>query len=62
MLYPAHLSHIVVLLDTNIEELAPSIQKDFIESTKKFLLSLKCRNDLIMLLSHYPQWFDVYYK
>lgn len=62
VLYPAHLSHIVVLLDTNIEELAPSIQKDFIESTKKFLLSLKCRNDLIMLLSHYPQWFDVYYK
>ncbi|CAH1641479.1 unnamed protein product [Spodoptera littoralis] len=62
LLYPAHLSHIVVLLDTKIEELAPSIQKDFIESTNKFLSSLKCRNDLIMLLSHYPQWFDVYYK
>lgn len=63
VLYSAQLSHLVVLLDIDIHSLPVKIQSNYIDSTKKYLLELNsvCENDLIMLLSHFPQWFDIYF-
>lgn len=64
VLYPAHLSHIVVLLDIDMVELPESLQSRYIESTNKYLSEIKSKwnNDFIMLMSHFPQWFDIYFQ
>lgn len=63
VLYPTHLSHIIVLLDIDAAKL-PMLPNSYIETTKKYLSKIKgkSKNDFIMLLSHFPQWFDCYYS
>lgn len=64
VLYPTHLSHIIVLLDIDLLKLPPSLQNIYIESTNKYLSEIKLQsiNDFVMLLSHFPQWFDIYFQ
>ncbi|CAH0597704.1 unnamed protein product [Chrysodeixis includens] len=63
VLYPAQISHLVVLLDIDLKSLPVSLGSKYIDSTKKYLkeLNSESENDLIMLLSHFPQWFDIYF-
>lgn len=61
-LYPIHVNHIVLLLDFNDEELSQSLRNVFIKETIKYLKLLHNKEtDLIMLLSHFPRWFDIYF-
>uniref|UniRef100_A0A1E1W3L1 Uncharacterized protein n=1 Tax=Pectinophora gossypiella TaxID=13191 RepID=A0A1E1W3L1_PECGO len=62
-LYQTHLSFIVVLLDTELNELAETTRNFYIKMTLNHLKSLhqKSETDLIMLLSHFPSWFDIYF-
>ncbi|KAJ8709728.1 hypothetical protein PYW08_009732 [Mythimna loreyi] len=64
ILYPTHLSHIVVLLDIDLVDLPQSLQNSYIESTIMYLSEIKTKlyNDFIMLLCHFPQWFDIYFQ
>lgn len=64
VLYHMHLSHIVVLLDINVIDLPSSLENIYVESTNKYLSEIKSKsnNDFIMLLSHFPQWFDIYFQ
>lgn len=64
VLYPTHLSHLVTLLDINLEEMPISLRQIYIVNTQKYLKILceKSETDLIMLLSHYPQWYSIYFE
>lgn len=65
ILYQPHLMHIVVLLNVGLELLDESVKKEiYIEETVNYLKKLhsKSKDDLIMLLSHFPQWYDIYFK
>ncbi|KAJ0170795.1 hypothetical protein K1T71_013567 [Dendrolimus kikuchii] len=62
VLYPNHLGHIVLLMDINIDSLPDSIKTNYIQKVVTLLKNLKIEfaNDVIMLLSHFPHWFNVY--
>lgn len=64
VLYPIHLNPTVILLDIELELLPSILQNDYVQNAKKYLneLGSKSENELIMLLSHFPQWFDIYFK
>lgn len=64
ILYPTHLSHLVTLLDINLDELPLTIRQNYIQNTKKYLKILHdgSETDLIMLLSHFPQWYCIYFN
>lgn len=63
MLYPQHVSPLVILLDTDLETLPDSYKESCTNSCLHFLKKLhdESEHDLILMLSHYPQWFDVYF-
>lgn len=63
VLYPSHLSHVVTLLDINLD-MPITLKKIYIENTQKYLKKVyeKSEPDLIMLLSHYPQWYSIYFE
>ncbi|XP_063369288.1 uncharacterized protein LOC134657656 [Cydia amplana] len=62
-LYPFHLSSLVILLDFELDELPESLKDSYIQPTISQLHKLHkdSENDLILLLSHFPQWFDIYF-
>lgn len=64
VLYPAHLSHIVLLLDIDLNILIEDERIKYMEQTKTYLCKVneKSESDFIMVLSHFPQWFDVFYN
>ncbi|CAG9794764.1 unnamed protein product [Diatraea saccharalis] len=64
VLYPVHINYIVVLLDIDINELPEPLRCDYITPTIKYLQNVRDNSeyDFIMLLSHFPQWFDIYFQ
>lgn len=63
VLYPIHLSSAALLLDFAINNMPPQLKKSYSEYAVKNLNNVhkKSENDLIMMLSHFPQWFDIYF-
>lgn len=61
VLYPMRLSHIALLLDIDIQELPKRIQTEYSEDAIRYMHELKTKSetDFLMLLSHFPQWFDI---
>lgn len=64
VLYPLHVNHIVVMLDIRINVLPEQLRISYITPTLKYMKELreKSEHDFIMLLSHFPQWFDIYFQ
>lgn len=64
VLYPVHINYVVVLLDIEINELPEPFKGSYVTPTLKHLQNVRDNNenDFIMLLSHFPQWFDVYFQ
>lgn len=62
-MYPFHLSSLVILLDFELNELPEHLKDKYIQPTLSQLQKLHkySENDLILLLSHFPQWFDIYF-
>lgn len=63
-LYPIHLSNIVLLLDIELAEMPLHIKSQYIKSTIDNLKEIheSSENEFILLLSHFPLWFDIYYE
>ncbi|VVC98668.1 unnamed protein product [Leptidea sinapis] len=63
-LYRINLQHIVILLDVNLQNVPESIGQTFHKSVRLYLNKLQNESeiDLILLLSHFPQWFDIYFS
>lgn len=64
ILYPIHVNHIVVMLDFKINVLPAPLRDNYASPTIKHMRELreKSEHDFIMLLSHFPQWFDIYFQ
>lgn len=64
ILYPVHLSHIAVLMDIDVCSMPAEIQSCYVGSTLPYLnnLLVESKSDFVMLLSHYPDWFDIYFE
>lgn len=64
VLYTVHLSHIVVLLDFDVENLPMKLRSSYIKNTLPYLNKLQSESqyDFVLLLSHYPDWFNVYFE
>lgn len=64
VLYSNNVTHLVVLLDFDINILPCNLKESYIEKTLYYLhrLHTNSESDLILLLSHFPQWFDIYFK
>lgn len=63
ILYPTHLTYVATLLDFDIDEIQQEdVKNKYLMTTINYLNSVKekSENDLIMLLSHFPKWFEVY--
>lgn len=61
VLYPSPLSYVVVLLDCNVTALPEMVHENYIKNTLPYINKLQ-EPDLVMLLSHYPDWFDIYFN
>lgn len=63
-LYPIHLSSAVVLMDIDFTGMPEDIKGKYIHHAITYIQNVhkESKNDLIMLLSHYPQWFDIYFQ
>ncbi|KAG7297436.1 hypothetical protein JYU34_019423 [Plutella xylostella] len=63
VLYPSHLSSVVILLDMDLDILESPFRDVYVTHTLAHLkrLHTSSLHDLIMLISHYPQWFDEYF-
>lgn len=61
-LYHKHLRHIVIILDTDLNKLPCGLQERYSDFGLKYLMELhdQSEDELIMLLSHYPRWFEIY--
>lgn len=64
VLYPIHLSSVALLLDFAINNMPPQIKKLYSQNAVNNLNNIRKRSetDLIMMLSHFPQWFDIYFS
>lgn len=64
ILYPIHMNHIVVMLDFKINMLPEPLRSHYVAPTLKHMQELrdKSEHDFVMLMSHFPQWFDIYFK
>ncbi|CAH0401647.1 unnamed protein product [Chilo suppressalis] len=63
ILYPVHINYVVVLLDIDINSLPEPVRCGYTTPTLKHLQNVRDNSeyDFIMLLSHFPQWFDIYF-
>lgn len=63
VLYPDHVSNIVILLDMEIDQLPIPVQNTYIDMAVRYLSELQkeSESDLIMMLSHFPHWFHIYF-
>lgn len=63
-LYPIHLSSAVVLIDIDFTGMPEDIKDKYIQHAITYVQNVhkQSENDLIMLLSHYPHWFNIYFQ
>lgn len=63
-LYPYHLSTSVILLDFYLDCLTEDLKKIYVDKTLEHLSRVHriSENDVILVLSHYPFWFDLYFS
>lgn len=66
VLYPIHLNSIAVLLDIDIEKMRShlEIRTMYSNLVNKYLSELQKQSEteLILMLSHFPQWSSIYFK
>lgn len=62
VLYAHHLGCLVLLMDIDINSLPDYVKTNYIQKVVNLLRDIKIENgnDVIMLLSHFPHWFDIY--
>ncbi|XP_060806957.1 uncharacterized protein LOC132903252 [Amyelois transitella] len=62
-LYPIHLNNLVILMDFDVNDLPSHLKEQYINSSLPYMRNLhkESESDLILLLSHFPQWFDIYF-
>lgn len=56
-LYSANLSHIVVLMDIELNNVPGCFKEEYIKETVGFLKEIEGSSNFTMLISHFPQWF-----
>lgn len=63
VLYPVNLSNMVTILDVNLDDLPHSLKERYVKLGKDNLKTIhnNSENCLIMLLSHFPVWFNIYF-
>lgn len=63
-MYPIQLSSAIVLLDIDFTGLPKNIKDKYIEHAVQYIENVhkQSENALILVLSHYPQWFDIYFQ
>lgn len=64
VLYPTHLNYIAVLLNIDIDIMTTEIRTIYSDVVNKYLSQVQKRSEteLILMLSHFPQWSSVYFK
>lgn len=62
-LYPVDLSTTIILLDIDFTGMPKYIKDKYVEHSITYIEKLhkESENTLILVLSHYPQWFDIYF-
>lgn len=62
ILYPKSIQPLVLLLDMDVDDIPSQLMRFMTEPVFKSLNNLHVTNkhDLILILSHYPVWFDLY--
>lgn len=64
ILYPRHLSFMANILDIDVQTLPSPFKETYMKKPLEILKQLHkdSEHDLILILSHFPQWFDIYFS
>lgn len=62
-LYPIQLSSAIVILDIDFTGMPKNVKDKYVEHGIEYIQNVhkQSESDLILVLSHYPQWFDIYF-
>lgn len=63
-LYPLQLTSAVIFLDIDLTVMPQNVKDKYVEHALQYIEKVHKQSeyDLILVLSHYPQWFDIYFN
>lgn len=63
-LYPLQLTSAVIFLDIDLTVMPQNVKDKYVEHALQYIQKVREQSeyDLILVLSHYPQWFDIYFN